>query len=299
MTKAGLSDFNAVAVLAETRNFRAAARILGLSPSAVSHSISSLEERLGARLFNRTTRSVSLTEAGEEFLNKISPALKVIEEAVENASEAGSVPRGRLRINTTADGMRLILMPILIEFHRRFPDVHVDVVSEGRPVDIVAEGFDIGIRLREIVPQDMVAIPLTSEERFLVYGAPSYFERFGRPDTPADLASHACLRLRLPSGTIYRWEFERHGQEVRYDVEGPMTLQDMDLMREAAVAGAGLAYMTVRNAASEVAAGRLVPVLEEWMPAFPGLCFYFPGRRHLPPSVRAFIDVAREMTRAT
>lgn len=299
MRRAGLIELNAVAVLAETRNFRAAARVLGMSASALSHAISTLEERLGVRLFNRTTRSVSLTEAGEQFLDKVAPALKDIGEAIDNASEAGATPRGRLRINTSADGMRNILMPIIVAFHRRFPDVHVDVVSEGRPVDIVAEGFDIGVRLREIVPQDMVAIPLTSEERFLVYGAPSYFELHGRPVAPSDLANHACLKLRLPSGSIYRWEFERHGQEITLDVEGPMTLQDMDLMREAAVAGVGLAYMTVRHAEGEVAAGRLVPVLEDWMPAFPGLCLYFPGRRHLPPAVRAFVDVAREMERAT
>nr|WP_280925018.1 MULTISPECIES: LysR family transcriptional regulator [unclassified Ciceribacter] len=299
MKKAGLIELNAVAVVAETRNFRAAARDLGMSASAVSHAISALENRLGVRLFNRTTRSVSLTEAGERFLEKISPALKDIAGAMEGATAAAASPRGRLRINTSPSGMTGLLMPIFVEFQRRYPEVHVDVASEGRLVDIVEEGFDVGVRLRESIPQDMVAIPLTEKERFLVLGAPRYFERYGKPSVPTDLLRYPCLRLRLPSGGIYRWEFERHGQESRIDVEGPMTLQDMDLMLEAAVAGVGLAYMTERQAAAALSAGLLEAVLEDWTPPFPGLCIYFSGRRHLPPPVRAFIDVAREIARRT
>lgn len=299
MKKAGLIELNAVAVVAETRNFRAAARDLGMSASAVSHAISALESRLGVRLFNRTTRSVSLTEAGERFLEKISPALKDIAGAMEGATAAAASPRGRLRINTSPSGMTGLLMPILVEFQRRYPEVHVDVASEGRLVDIVEEGFDVGVRLRESIPQDMVAIPLTEKERFLVLGAPRYFERYGKPSVPTDLSRYPCLRLRLPSGAIYRWEFERHEQESRIDVEGPMTLQDMDLMLEAAVAGVGLAYMTERQAAAALSAGLLESVLEDWTPPFPGLCIYFSGRRHLPPPVRAFIDVAREIARRT
>ncbi|WP_112827994.1 LysR family transcriptional regulator [Rhizobium cremeum] len=297
MKRAGLIELNAVTIVAETRNFRAAARELGMSASAVSHAISALENRLGVRLFNRTTRSVSLTEAGERFLEKVSPALKDIAGAMEGATAAGGSPRGRLRINTSPGGMQGLLMPILVEFQRRYPEVHVDVASEGRLVDIVEEGFDIGVRLRESVPQDMIAIPLTEQERFHVLGAPRYFERYGKPSVPTDLSRYPCLRLRLPSGAIYRWEFERHGQEIRVEVDGPMTLQDMDLMLEAAVAGVGLAYMTERQAAGPLSAGLLTAVLEDWTPPFPGLCLYFSGRRHLPPPVRAFIDVAREMTR--
>ncbi|MCM2401994.1 LysR family transcriptional regulator [Rhizobium sp. S153] len=299
MKKAGLIELNAVAVVAETRNFRAAARDLGMSASAVSHAISALESRLGVRLFNRTTRSVSLTEAGERFLEKISPALKDIAGAMEGATAAAASPRGRLRINTSPGGMKGLLMPILVEFQRRYSEVHVDVASEGRLVDIVEEGFDVGVRLRESIPQNMVAIPLTEKERFLVLGAPRYFERYGKPSVPTDLSRYPCLRLRLPSGAIYRWEFERHEQESRIDVEGPMTLQDMDLMLEAAVAGVGLAYMTERQAAAALSAGLLESVLEDWTPPFPGLCIYFSGRRHLPPPVRAFIDVAREIARRT
>lgn len=297
MKKAGMVELSAVAVVAETRNFRSAARQLGMSASAVSHAISALENRLGVRLFNRTTRSVSLTEAGEAFLEKIAPALKEIEIAVDGASEAAASPRGRLRINTSPGGVQGLLMPLLLEYHRRYPDVHIDVASDGRMIDIVAEGFDIGMRLLENVPQDMVAVPLNTHERFFVFGAPSYFARCGKPAVPADLLKHACIRFRLPSGSIYRWEFERHGEETLLDVQGPMTLQDMDLVLEAAVAGAGLAYMTERRAAAELAAGRLQTVLEEWTPPFPGLCLYFSSRRHLPAAVRSFIDLARAMTR--
>lgn len=296
MQKAGLLELNAVVAVAASKNFRAAAAELGMSASALSHAVAALEARMGVRLFNRTTRSVSLTEAGEQFLGRIGPALKEIAEAMEAANEFQAAPSGTLRINTSEGGARALLIPIVLEFLRRFPDVHVDVVSEGRMVDIVADGFDVGIRLIETVPQDMIAIPLRAEERFFVVGSPGYFERHGRPLVPADLSHHACLRMRLPSGAVYRWEFERHGEEIRLDVRGPMTLQSTDLMLEAALGGAGLAYMTARNVGPDLAAGRLVSVLEDWTPPFPGLCLYYSGHRHVPAALRAFVDVAKEMT---
>ncbi|NML73122.1 LysR family transcriptional regulator [Rhizobium sp. S-51] len=299
MKKSGLVELHAVAAVAAARSFRAAAAELGLSASALSHAVAAIETRMGVKLFNRTTRSVSLTQAGEQFLGKVGPALKEIEAAMEAATQSRATPAGRLRINTSEGAARGLLMPIVLEFLRRYRDVDVDIVSEGRMVDIVAEGFDIGIRLIDTVPQDMIAIPLTEHERFVVVGSPQYIERHGKPLVPADLTRHACLRLRLPSGTIYRWEFERHGEEIRVDVEGPLTLQDMQLMREAAVGGAGLAYMTERNVAADLAAGRLVTVLEEWTPPFPGLCLYYSGHRHLPPALRAFADLARQMSRKT
>ena len=298
MSKAGLLELNAVAAVAAAKNFRAAAAELGMSASALSHAVAALEARMGVRLFNRTTRSVSLTEAGERFLEKVGPALKDIAAAMEAANQFRATPSGTLRINTSEGGARRLLIPIVLEFLRRFPDVHVDIVSEGRMVDVVADGFDAGIRLIETVPQDMIAIPLRAEERFFVVGAPAYFEKHGRPAAPTDLLNHACLRLRLPSGAVYRWEFERHSEEIRLDVKGPMTLQSMDLMLEAAVGGAGLAYMTEQNVAEELAAGRLETVLEDWTPPFPGLCVYYSGHRHVPPALRAFIDVAREKTAA-
>jgi DNA-binding transcriptional LysR family regulator len=291
----GLVELNAAVAVAAARSFRAAALELGMSASALSHSVASLEGRLGVRLFNRTTRSVSLTEAGERFLDKIGPALKTISAAMEEAGEFQTTPSGTLRINSSEGGARNLLIPIVLEFQRRYPLVNVDIAVDGRLVDIVSEGFDLGVRLIETVPQDMIAIPLRAEERFLVVGSSDYFNRHGIPASPHDLANHACLRLRLPSGTVYRWEFERHGEEIRLDVKGSLTLQSSDLMLEAVLEGAGLAYMTERNVAAALAAGRLISVLEDWTPPFPGLCLYYSGHRHVPAALRAFVDLARKM----
>ncbi len=293
MRKVGLTELQAVTAVAAARSFRAAAVDLGVSPSALSHAVAVLEERLGVRLFNRTTRSVALTGAGERFVARVGPALRDITEAMDAATEGRETPAGTLRINMSSGAGRGSLVPIIVRFQQRYPAVHVDVVTEGRLVDIVAEGFDLGVRLADLVPQDMITVPLTRQERFVVVGTPAYFTAHGRPATPADLAAHACLGLRLPSGAIYRWEFERHGEQVRLDVRGPLTLQGPDLVREAVLAGVGLGYMRERNVVEDIKAGRLDTVLEDWTPPFPGLCFYYPGHRHVPPAVRAFLDVAR------
>lgn len=295
MQKSGLVELNAAIAVAASRNFRAAAAELGMSASALSHAVAALETRMGVKLFNRTTRSVSLTEAGERFITRIGPALREIGEATEEANQFQATPSGTLRINTSEGAARDLLMPLVLEYRRRCPDVHIDIAVDGRMLDIVGEGFDLGIRLIETVPQDMIAIPLKKEERFLVVGSPAYFASHGRPSSPPDLLDHACLRLRLPSGTIYRWEFERHGEEIRLDVKGPMTLQSTELMLEAVIGGAGLAYMTERNVAAALADGRLVSVLEDCTPPFPGICLYYSGHRHLSAALRAFVSLAREM----
>jgi DNA-binding transcriptional LysR family regulator len=295
--KAGLVELNAVAAVAAARNFRIAARELGMSASALSHAIATLETRMGVKLFNRTTRSVSLTEAGEEFLSRINPALREISEAMEAVNQFRATPTGTLRINTSEGAARGLLMPFILEFHRRYPDVHVDIVTEGRMIDIVADGCDAGIRVLDAVPQDMVAVVLKAEERLIVTAAPSYIERRGRPETPQDLLAHDCIRLRLPSGTVYRWEFERHGQEMRLDVQGPMTLQSAELMLEAVLGGAGIGYMTERTAAPGLTDGRLVHLLGDWTPPFPGICLYYPRHRHVPAGLKAFVNLIREMTK--
>ncbi|MDL2399143.1 LysR family transcriptional regulator [Rhizobium mayense] len=296
--KTGLVELNAVAAVAAARNFRVAARELGMSASALSHAIATLEARMGVKLFNRTTRSVSLTEAGEEFLSRVGPALREISDAMEAVNQFRATPTGTLRINTAEGAARGLLMPFVLEFHRRFPDVHVDIVTEGKMIDIVADGFDAGIRIAETVPQDMVAVMLKAEERLIVTAARSYIEKRGRPETPQDLLAHDCIRLRLPSGTVYRWEFERHGQEIRLDVQGPMTLQSAELMLEAVLGGAGIGYMTERTAALGLAEGKLVHLLEDWTPPFPGICLYYPRHRHVPAGLKAFVGVIREMTKA-
>ena len=188
-----------------------------------------------------------------------------------------------------------VLTPLVLAYLARYPEMKVDLVTEGRLVDIVVEGFDAGIRTADIVPRDMIAVPFGGDVRFAVVGSPAYFAARPRPHTPGDLAAHCCIRARWPSGGIYRWEFERHGEAVTVDVPGALTLDEPTLMLEAAVAGAGLAYLSEWSIAPEIAAKRLIRVLEDWLPASPGLCLYYPGRRHVPAALRAFIDLIREV----
>jgi DNA-binding transcriptional LysR family regulator len=293
MRSSGLIELDAVLAVARHRGFRGAATELGMSRSALSHAVAALEAKLGVRLFHRTTRSVSLTEAGEQFVSGVAPALGQIREAMERAGSYRETPTGTLRINTSG-GAAQQLEPIVLEYLRRYPDMTVDIVTEGRLVDIVIDGFDAGVRLSELVPRDMIAVPLGPALRFAVVGAPGYFERFPKPRTPADISQHRCIRRRLPSGGIYRWEFELHGEVLAIDGEGPLILDEPSLMLAAARAGFGLAYLSEWNVAAELAAGSLVRVLDEWMPPFPGLSLYYAGRQHVPAGLRAMIDLIRE-----
>jgi DNA-binding transcriptional LysR family regulator len=293
--KTGLTELDAVVAVARLGSFRAAATELGMSPSALSHAVAALETRLGARLFNRTTRSVSPTDAGEQFIARVAPALGEIGGAIEGINSHRDTPTGTLRINTSAGAARMILTPLILEYLRRYPDMNLVLVTEGRLVDVVGQGFDAGIRLAEFVPQDMIAVPIGPEQRMLVVGSPDYFERHPRPKVPEDLLHQRCIRARMASGSIWHWEFERGGEEVAIDVPGSLTLDEMTLMMEAALAGTALAYLSEWSVAGHIAAGRLVSVLEDWTPAFPGLCLYYPGRRHVPAGLRALIDLIREV----
>jgi DNA-binding transcriptional LysR family regulator len=295
MQRAGLLELNAVVAVAQHRNFRRAAAELGLSPSALSHAVAALEGRMGVRLFNRTTRSVALSEAGERFLAQIRPALRDIAQAMDSANAFRDTPTGTLRLNTSDGAAMQLLAPVVLEFLRRYPDMQVDLVTEGRLVDIVAEGFDAGIRLAETVPQDMIAVPCSGPARFVVVGAPEYFKRHRKPKTPADLLAHACIRSRMPSGALFPWEFERQGKALAIDVKGPLTLDNHHLMIEAALNGAGLAWLSQWGIADHLKAGRLIRVLDDWAPSYPGLCLYYPGHRHVPAGLRAFIAVIREV----
>lgn len=293
MNTSGLNELEAVLAIARHRSFRAAATELNVSTSALSHSIAALEARMAVRLFNRTTRSVSLTEIGAEFVSTITPALSTIRIALEHAGNSQAAPAGTLRLNTSAGAAKQV-MPLLLEYMRRYPRMKVDIVTEGRLVDIVAQGFDAGIRLGDSVPQDMIAIDISPPQRFAVLGSPDYFARHPIPLSPLDLSTHECIRSRMPSGTIYRWEFERHGETVAMDVEGTLTLDNPTLMLQAARAGMGLTYLTEWNAAPDLAEGTLVRVLEEWTPSFDSLRLYFPGRRHVPAALRALIELIKE-----
>ncbi|GGH31785.1 LysR family transcriptional regulator [Alsobacter metallidurans] len=297
MMTTGLTELEAVQAVARHRNFRSAATQIGISRSALSHMVAALESRLGARLFHRTTRSVTLTEAGERFVADTAPALRDIREAIGRLTDHQAEPSGTLRINASSGAARQIMAPIILEYVRRHPRVIIDIVTEGKLVDIVLEGFDLGVRLAETVPRDMIAVPLGPSQRFAVVGSPDYFATYPTPLTPSDLAAHRCIRSRLPGGGIYRWEFERRGEFLELDGTGPLLLDDPLLMLEAARAGVGLAYLTEWNVADDLAAGRLVRVLEDWTPPFPGLCLYYPGRRHLAAHHRAFVDLVRETAR--
>jgi DNA-binding transcriptional LysR family regulator len=295
MRVSGLMELEAVVAVARCRNFRAAAAELGRSRSGLSHTVATLEQRLGVRLFHRTTRNVALTEAGEQFVSSITSALNEIHTAVEVASSRRATPAGTVRIKTFGDVAKEMMAPIVLQFLRRYREIKVDIVTNGRAVDIVADGFDAGVRVAYEVPQDMIAVPLSYEVRMAVVGSLAYFENRRKPLKPGDLSLHRCIRFRLPTGTVNAWRFERHGTAVTIDVEGPLTLDEPSLVLDAARAGVGLAYLRESTVAADLAHGRLVRVLEDWTQPFPGVCLYYPGRRNLPAGLRALVNLIREI----
>ncbi len=297
MYRPGLNDLDAVVAIARRGSFRAAALDLGMSTTALSSAIAKLEADLGVRLFNRTTRSVSLTGAGRAFVDGIAAPLQDIHSAMDAARSQQATPSGTLRINTFATAAREILSPLVLAFVRRHPQVHVDLVTEGRLVDIVAEGFDLGLRAAHLVPFDMIAVPLGRPQRSAVVGSPGYFEAHPRPTTPADLPGHRCIRVRLPNGALYRWHFEKEGQTAQVDVAGPVTLDEPSLVRTAVLEGVGLGYLMEANVREDIAAGRLVRVLEDWTPPLSDLCLYYPGRRNASAALKAFVTLARDLGR--
>lgn len=291
-----LAELEAVLAIARHGGFRAGSRALGVSSSALSHAILALEERLAVRLFNRTTRSVALTSAGEELIAQVAPAMGAIEAAIESIGQHASEPTGSLRINTSRGAARLMLEPILLAYHQRYPKVVLDVVTQDALVDITAAGFDAGARLHDAIPPDMVAVPIFSRLRMVVVAAPIYLAGRPLPKAPKDLMGHNCVQMRLSGGRLYRWEFERHGVSMTLDVPGNLILDGTDLILSAAVAGAGIAYVEERSALPHIAEGRLVELLADWTPPFEGLSLYFAGRRHLPPNLRALVDLIREVS---
>ncbi|KAA0020275.1 LysR family transcriptional regulator [Salinicola corii] len=297
MVRPSLNDLAAFTAVASHLSFRRAADAMGVSRSALSHTIIGLEGKLGVRLFNRTTRSVSLTQAGARMLARLHPVLRDLDQALDTLSEERGTPTGTLRINANKSGARILLKDVVPPFLDRYPDVELDLVSEGRLVDVVEQGFDAGVRLMETVPQDMVAVPFGGEVRFIAVAAPSYLEGRSRPNTPDDLHAHCCIRQRLPSGKRYRWEFSRRGIELTVDVPGNLTLDDNDLLVQAAAEGRGIAYVPEHFAQAYLGSGQLVTVLDDWCPPTPGLALYYPANRHVPASLRAFIDILKQAKR--
>ncbi|MDY7227137.1 LysR family transcriptional regulator [Hyalangium rubrum] len=285
-----LSPFLAVAT---HRSFRRASVELGVSPSALSHALNAIEDRLGVRLVNRTTRSVALTEAGERLFARLRPAFRDISDALEDLNTFRGRPMGTLRINAARQSAQLALMPIVTRFLRAYPDVRVEVRVDDALSDIVSAGFDAGVRFGESIAADMLAVPLGPRQRSAVVASPEYFERHAKPRTPHDLRDLPCIRYRFLSGVLYGWEFERDGEEVVIEVDGPLTLSDQGLMVEAALEGVGLAYVFEGQVSTLLAEGRLVRVLEDWCPPYPGFFLYYPSRRQLPATLRAFVDFTK------
>lgn len=294
MAKPTIADLEAFAAIAAHRSFRRAADALGVSRSSLSHVMTGLERDLGLRLLHRTTRSVSTTEAGERLLAKLGPILRDLDGALDALADDRGRPAGTLRINANAVAARMLLAAVVPAFLSRYPDMALDLVTEGRLVDIVEGGFDAGIRLAEAVPSDMIAVRFGGDARFVAVASPAYLAGQPTPVVPDDLHGHRCIRFRLPSGKRYRWEFERHGQEVAIDVPGALTLDDPGLMVDAAADGLGIAYVSERSARARLADGSLLPVLDDWCPPIPGLCLYYSGHRHVSAGLRAFIDLLKE-----
>ncbi len=290
-----LASLEAFLAVARLGSFRAAAVARGVTPSAFSHLMRGLETRLGTRLFHRTSRSVRLTEAGERLLARLAPALGEIEDAMAALCADAGRPAGRLRLNVPHSAIPLIVVPLLPRFLADYPAVSLEVVGQDGLVDIVAAGFDAGIRPGRRLTPGMIAVTLRPERRFAVVATPSYLARRGTPATPADLAAHDCICRRYPSGGRYAWEFAKGGEAVEVEVAGRIATNSPALMLAATLAGAGLAHLFEHDVAGALAAGALVRVLADWCPPLPGFSLYYPGRRQPPPALRAFIATAREV----
>ena len=297
MEQASLKELEAAIAIARRGTFRAASIDLGISTTALSHTIGRLEAGLGVRLFNRTTRSVSLTDAGRLFMQQVAPSLQDLHTALEAVREQRETPSGTIRINAAPFAARSIISPLVLEFLRRYPDMNVDIVTEGKLVDIVRDGFDLGVRVAGLVPSDMIAVSLGRPQRHAVVGSPDYFETHGVPVVPTDLLRHRCIRVRLPDGSLFRWRFEKDGEQVQIDVRGQISLDEASLTRAAVLEGAGLGYLFEQDILPEIKAGRVIRILEDWTPPYPGVCLYYPGRRNLSAGVRAFLELAREVAR--
>jgi DNA-binding transcriptional LysR family regulator len=294
---APLEDLAAFAAVVRHGGFRGAARATGTSASRLSEAIRRLEERLGVRLLHRTTRSMSPTEVGARLLARLRPALDDLDQALDLVNESKDKPAGRLRLNVPISASRLVLPRIVPAFLAAYPDVELEVVAEDRFVDVLAEGFDAGIRYGERLEGDMVAIPIGPRiQRFAAAASKLYLERHGRPRHPRDLLRHACLRGKFSSGSSPAWEFVRAGESVKLDVRGPLIVGlggTVDLAVDAAIAGGGVVYLFEEWLQPHFARGELEPVLASWWPSFAGPFLYYAGRRHLPAPLRAFVDFVK------
>ena len=294
MNRADLADLSAFVAVADHLSFRAAASQLGVTPSALSHSMRQLEERLGVRLLHRTTRSVSVTDAGLRLLERLRPAIGQIAGALEDLNQERQRPLGRLRIYAIHLAAGAVIAPIWGRFLSTYPEVHLELALGEAPIDIVAKGFDAGIGPRDRVPADMIAVRVMGLMKIAVVGAPAYFARQRPPRTPDDLARHSCVQYRREAdGNVLLWQFERNRKSRRISVDGRVMVNDADLAVRAAIDGLGIAYTLESLAQPFLRAGQLVRVLEDWSPSFEGLFLYYPGHRQVPAALRVLIDMMR------
>jgi len=292
-----LADLSAFVIVAQAGGFRDGARTAGSSASGLSQAVRRLEERLGVRLFNRTTRSIALTEAGTRLFERLAPALDEVANALDVVNAFRDRPAGTLRLNVPATVARLVLPPIVPPFLKAYPDIRMEVIVEDAYVDVLASGCDAGIRYDERLEQDMIAVPIGPRvQRFATAASPAYFAAYGRPEHPRDLLDHACMRGRFTSGAMPAWEFERDGEIVKVDPTGPLTVRlgaAVDLAVDSAIAGLGIIHLFEEWLRPYLDSGALEPVLEPWWQSFSGPFLYYPGRRHLPAPLHAFVDFIR------
>ncbi len=294
MPRDNLNELTAFTAVAREESFTKAAARLGVSQSALSHTVRALEERLGLRLLTRTTRSVSPTEAGERLLRTVGPRLDEIEAELSALSELREKPAGTVRITAGEHSAETVLWPAIARLLPDYPDIRVEIIVDYGLTDIVAERYDAGVRLGEQVARDMIAVRTGPDMRMAVVGAPAYFTKRPKPRVPQDLTAHNCINLRLPTyGGLYAWEFEKAGRELKVRVEGQLVFNTAGLRMNAVLSGLGLAYMPQDQVAAHLGNGRLVRVLEDWCPPFPGYHLYYPSRRQATPAFSLLVEALR------
>jgi DNA-binding transcriptional LysR family regulator len=294
MRSIGPGDLTSFLAVARHHSFRRAADELGCTPSALSHAIRALEDRLDVRLFNRTTRTVALTTAGEQLFARVAPAFRDIDDALDDLNTHRGTPAGTLRLNCARSSAEMIVRPLVSRFLAEHARVHVDICVSNALADLVSGGFDAGIRFGEMIARDMIAVPIGPRQRSAVVASPAFLERHRRPLTPDDLKTLPCIRLRFDGGRYYAWEFARDGVEFTVAVDGPLSMNDQSLMVEAAIDGVGLTYAFEGQVERPIADGRLVRVLDDWCPSYSGFYLYYPSRRQLPAVMRAFVDFVKD-----
>ncbi len=290
--RSDLAELSAFTAVSEERSFTRAAIRLGISQSALSHSMRGLEKRLGIQLLARTTRSVSPTAAGAALLKDLAPALERIERAVAETRKQRETPSGRIRIIIPRTATKMVILPKLARFARAYPEIVLELTSSNDPVDLVAGEYDAGVQLGEFIQRDMIAIPVTKEMRLAVVGSPAYFEANPIPRRPQELKDHACIGFRF-SNSLYRWEFEKSRKALTVSPQGPISFDDPDLVIQAVLDGVGIGTAMEETLRDLIAKGRLVQVLKDWCPSFPGYFLYYPSRRNQPAALAALIDTLR------